>query len=250
MSERDRDVTLIGIDCAVQSKNMGIAVGRIHERRVMIEEICVGVNDPAQHVASVVENRSPVILALDSPLGWPAEMGRVLNTHSASEPLPFDANHFFRRETDRFVKRNIGKQSLDVGADRIARTAHAAVGLLSRIRVLASKSIRLAWTGQTLSEVTCIEVYPAATLEAIGLSSRGYKGGKEIHSQARERLLGELNSVLKLSEEAVTKAVANDDAFDAALCCVAAADFVGGNVFEPEDLEISQKEGWIWVRKP
>jgi hypothetical protein len=93
-------------------------------------------------------------------------------------------------------------------------------------------------------------VYPAATLEAIGLSSRGYKGSKEIHSQARELLLGELDAVLKLSEEAATKAVANDDAFDAALCCLAAADFLGGNVFEPEDFEIAQKEGWIWVRKP
>ena len=107
MSERDPDVTLIGIDCAVQSKNMGIAVGRISGRRVIIEEICVGVNDPAQHVASVVEDRSPAILALDSPLGWPAEMGKVLNTHRASDPLSFDPNHLFRRETDRFIKRKI-----------------------------------------------------------------------------------------------------------------------------------------------
>jgi hypothetical protein len=53
-----------------------------------------------------------------------------------------------------------------------------------------------------------------------------------------------------LDEAAAAKAVASDDALDAALCCAAAADFMSGNVFEPQDIDLARKEGWIWVRKP
>ena len=41
-----------------------------------------------------------------------------------------------------------------------------------------------------------------------------------------------------LDEAAAAKAVASDDALDAALCSTAAADFLRGNVFEPQDVEI------------
>ena len=53
-----------------------------------------------------------------------------------------------------------------------------------------------------------------------------------------------------LDEAAAAKAVASDDALDAALCCTAAADFLRGNAFEPQDIDLARKEGWIWVRKP
>jgi hypothetical protein len=81
------------------------------------------------------------------------------------------------------------------------------------------------------------------------MSSRGYKGNKEVHRYARVKLLGELDGILRLSDAAAEKAVASDDAFDAALCCVAAADFLLGNVFEPTDIDLARKEGWIWVRR-
>ncbi|MEX0709390.1 MAG: DUF429 domain-containing protein [Woeseia sp.] len=250
MSSRARDITLVGVDCAVQAKGIGIGVGHCVDGTVAVDEILVGFIDPAQVLAPIIREKAPVLLAFDSPLGWPKPMGQLLIDHQASAALPVDANHLFRRETDRFVKRKIGKQPLDVGADRIARTAHAAVGLLEQVRALASKEIPLAWQGHSLSETSCIEVYPAATLAAIGISWRGYKGNKEANRQARARLLGELDGILRLSDAAAKKAVASDDAFDAALCCVAAADFLLGNVLQPKDSDLARKEGWIWVRKP
>ena len=249
MSSRAEGITLIGVDCAVQAKSIGIAIGTWTNGTVAVNEIFVGSNEPAEVIAPIIREKRPALLAFDSPLGWPELMGRLLAEHEASAALPVDANHLFRRETDRFVKRKIGKQSLDVGADRIARTAHAAVGLLEQIRALSDAKIPLAWQGQALSKTSCIEVYPAATLEAIGISSRGYKGSKEAHLQARAKLLDELEGILRLSEAAAEQAVASDDAFDAALCCVTAADFLLGNVYEPTDIDLAQKEGWIWVRR-
>jgi len=250
VGEGQAKTTLIGVDCAVQSKNVGIAIGTFHQDVVSIEDVCVGVDDPAQYITSIVRHRSPYILAIDSPLGWPIAMGQALNVHSASESLPIEANFLFRRETDRFVKREIGKQSLDVGADRIARTAHAAIALLENIRRLTNNAVPLAWNGEELGDMTCMEVYPAATLEAIGISSRGYKGNKESHRQMRAKLLDDLSATLNLPESTATLAIANDDALDAAICCVAAADFLRGLAFEPPDVDIARKEGWIWVRRP
>jgi hypothetical protein len=250
MSSRAEPITLIGVDCAVQAKGIGIAVGICSEGAVTIDEILVGPNDPAQVLAPIIQANGPALLAFDSPLGWPKPMGQLLIVHQASAALAVDANDLFRRETDRFVKRKIGKQSLDVGADRIARTAHAAVGLLEQVRALTGADIPLAWQGHDLSDAACIEVYPAATLEALGISSRGYKGNKEVHRQARAKLLGDLGGILRLSESAAEKAVASDDALDAALCCIAAADFLRGNALEPQDIDLARKEGWIWVRKP
>jgi|LSQX01.1.fsa_nt_gb hypothetical protein len=37
--------------------------------------------------------------------------------HLAGEAININSNPLFRRETDRFIRRNIGKQSLAVGAD-------------------------------------------------------------------------------------------------------------------------------------
>ena len=249
MSSRAEGITLIGVDCAVQAKSIGIAIGTWTKGSVAVNEIFVGSSEPAEVIAPVIKEKGPALLAFDSPLGWPELMGCLLAEHEASAALPVDANHLFRRETDRFVKRKIGKQSLDVGADRIARTAHAAVGLLEQIRALSDAKIPLGWQGQALNQAACIEVYPAATLEAIGISSRGYKGNKEAHRHARAKLLGELEGILRLSEAAAEQAVASDDAFDAALCCVAAADFLLGNVYEPIDIDLARKEGWIWVRR-
>lgn len=68
-------------------------------------------------------------------------MGQALNYHYAAEGVSIGPNDLFRRETYRFIKRNVGKQPLDVGADRIARTAHAALKVIEELRLLTSKPI-------------------------------------------------------------------------------------------------------------
>ena len=61
-------------------------------------------------------------------------------------PIETPANAMFRRITDVFIQTRLGKRPLDVGADRIARTAYAALAILAILRVELGIPIPLAWT--------------------------------------------------------------------------------------------------------
>jgi hypothetical protein len=61
--------------------------------------------------------------AIDAPLGWPKPLAETLIDHRAGMPIETPANAMFRRTTDLFIQRKLKKTPLDVGADRIARTA-------------------------------------------------------------------------------------------------------------------------------
>jgi predicted RNase H-like nuclease len=121
----------------------------------------------AQTIARWLPTDGRALLALDAPLGWPASLGKALADHQAGGPLPDPANTLFRRETDRFIWQQTGKLPLDVGADRIARTAHAALALLQELRHLTGLSIPLAWEPDFAADMAAIEVYPAGTLRAL-----------------------------------------------------------------------------------
>lgn len=43
--------------------------------------------------------------------------------------------------------------------------------------------------------------------------------------------------------------LANADVLDAALCCLAGADFLLGQATSPINPTLARKEGWIWVRE-
>lgn len=242
------EVKIVGIDCAVQPKKMGIAVGLLSSGSIKVESIQHGLSNPTQFIADAMQMSIPVLLALDAPLGWPAPMGEELADHYAADRVSVPPNMIFRRDTDRFVKKTIGKQSLDVGADRIARTAWSAVNLLAEVRRLTGSNIPLAWSSGMIHESSCIEVYPAATLEAQGLSSRGYKGNKPVHCESRKNLFAKLNVTLELADYLKRTAVSNDDAFDSLICLLAAVDFLEGKAMRPENIDTARKEGWIWVR--
>jgi len=240
--------TLIGIDCAVQPQNIGLAWGIFDEGKTSLEQVLLGSQGVsiAEIVAGWLEGFRSALLALDAPLGWPETLGAALHDHQAGQPIRGDPNDLFRRETDLFVKHMTGKQPLDVGADRIARTAQAALKLLDEIRVLIGKPIPLAWQAGAPTEVQAIEVYPAATLIVHGMHLRGYKlkDGRE----ARQQIINNLGSQIDLlADTALLEESA--DALDAALCLLAGVDFLRGQVYAPEDLTLARKEGWIWVRK-
>ena len=82
----------------------------------------------------------------------------------------------FRRETDWFIKKALGQQPLDVGTDRIARTAYAASKILGELQLSIKKEIELVWDPDKLNRFSVIEVYPAATLQCYEIQSVGYKG--------------------------------------------------------------------------
>jgi hypothetical protein len=65
----------------------------------------------------------------------------------------------FRRSTDRFVHRVVGQLPLDVGANLIARTAHAALELLADVRAKSARETPLAWDHLDHSVPAAIEVY-------------------------------------------------------------------------------------------
>jgi hypothetical protein len=189
------------------------------------------------------------LLALDAPLGWPRSLSVALGKHRAGEPLESNANKMFRRETDRFIKEKTGKTSLDVGADRIARTAHAALVLLKDIRdELKLGQLPLAWGPELPRAVCAIEVYPAATLIAHGFRSGGYKNPNQ--DEARVEIMEDIADVLVFNGEVNEKVKASADALDAVVCLLAARDFLLGHAMEPPDKPTAEFEGWIWCRPP
>jgi hypothetical protein len=91
----------------------------------------------------------------------------------------------------------IDKQPLDVGADRIARTAHAALRLLQELRERTHMSIPLAWDRNFKPEVQAIEVYPAGSLKSYGIRHSGYKGndGRANRAEIVQYIQGQVQSI-------------------------------------------------------
>lgn len=237
-------MTLVGIDCATQPKNIGLARGRWADGRVSVDEARVArSHDDVVDTVVAWLAEAPAVLALDAPLGWPAEMERLAD-HRAGAPIPVEANALFRRETDRFVQRRLGKTPLDVGADRIARTALAALAVLDAVR--DHVPVAMGWTPGAVAGRHAIEVYPAATLKSRGIDARGYKRPEA--TAKRAEILDALD--VALAPDARAAALATDHALDAVLCCLAAADYATGAVWAPEDDALARREGWMWVRDP
>ena len=152
----------------------------------------------------------------------------------------------FRRETDRFIKRRLGQQSLDVGADRIARTAHAALALLQEVRDVTAETIPLAWSPEFSTRVAAIEVYPAATLRAHRLRFAGYKKPDQLRE--RREMVEALGMLVTVPNSDLL--VAQPDVLDAVVCLLAGVDFMSGRCMLPEQVAAARREGWIWARAP
>jgi hypothetical protein len=235
---------VLGIDCAAQPENTGLALAEVGES-LRVHRVHPGRRgeDIAGTAARIIEGRAPLLVAIDAPLGWPAAMGPALVAHRAGEVLAPEPNALFRRATDDVVAAKIGKRPLDVGGDRIARAAHAALRLLDGLRERSGLELRVA---TRRGEGQVLEVYPAATLHVRGMRSSGYKGAGA-RAERREILAGLEPDLPAAVHEA---ALASDHLLDAILCCIAGRDYLEGPVLEPEDVSKADAEGWIWVRDP
>jgi predicted RNase H-like nuclease len=238
--------TIIGIDCATTPVNVGMARARLMARTWLVTDTLVGGGDrdPATQVARWLEEDEHVLLALDAPLGWPRAMVPALTDHRAGTPVAAPAETLFNRETDRMVRRSYRKRPLEVGADRIARTAYAALMLLDDVRRATGKDVPLAWTPRA-PVPAAIEVYPAATLAVHRVSVSGYK--KADATEARAVLSSWLAGTLKLPYDLDATRL-SEHALDAMVCVVAGVDFVTGCAVPPQDRGLAEAEGWIWVR--
>lgn len=243
-----QSVTLVGIDCATDPRKVGLALGEWYGEGVSVRAAELGESREglARRVAGWLPSRGPALLALDAPLGWPGALGQALADHRAGQPVEGDPQHLFRRETDRAVRERVGLQPLDVGADRIARTAVAALRLLAELRELTGHGVPLAWTPRIGDEPAAIEVYPAATLTVHGLRSRGYKATRQSAERA-EILEGLRERSVRVDDPLEPLLVDRADALDAVVCLLAGADFLSGRAPGPRDAEESRREGWIWV---
>jgi hypothetical protein len=239
--------TLIGVDCATEEGKVGLTLAEYDGGMVALRDVAVGSRSrrPADIVlAWLSRGDTPQLLALDAPLGWPAPLAPALTAHRAGVRIDSAADDLFQRTTDRFVHDRIGKRPFDVGADRIARTAHAALCLLGELSDKLGTPIPLFWQ-LPLPKVAALEVYPAATLIAHGYRCDGYK--KPAQVTERRDILNSLSQSIRVdrNHRAVLEADAN--ALDAGVCVLAASDVLGGKAMIPEDRVLAEREGWIWV---
>jgi len=251
----DSSVTVIGVDCATQPNKVGLALGSMSNGLLRIDKAMkVGRNDSIANVVSswIKENKTTkTLIAMDSPLGWPIKLGEELIGHTAGSSLSTEAHQMFRRRTDFFIKEQANKQSLDVGADRIARTAHAALRLIEEIKEQVGMSIPLAWNSELRHPVSVIEVYPAVTLKSCQLlPAMSYK--KESNGE-REQVFNGLSEFMTLPEVDKQSIIDDDDILDAMVCVLAGYHFINNESVGPateEDRALAEKEGWIWAKIP
>ena len=157
---------IVGLDCATVDAKVGLALGNLGDDGLEIQDatLCTRERAAANVIAGWLRDaQDPVLIAIDAPLGWPKPLAETLINHSAGMQIETHANAMFRRTTDLFIQRMLKKTPLDVGADRIARTAYAALAILGNLRAELGIPIPLAWTPADISRVAAIEVYPAAT---------------------------------------------------------------------------------------
>jgi predicted RNase H-like nuclease len=243
-----RGTVVVGVDCAIEEERTGIACGRISEDGTLeLTRVTLGTagESATATIAGFIDRAERYVVALDAPLGWPIGLGPILATHRAGERVSAPADHVFRRETERFVHHELGKMPHEVGADRIARTAHAALDLLDAIRKRSNKPLPL---GEKPGAESCaIEVLPEATLLSRSITATGYKGITTSSRNARGKILDRLADEIAFG---VHRAVLidNPDLMDAMLCALAAADFAAGDALTPPNRELAVKEGWIWFR--
>lgn len=248
----DGTIEIIGIDCAVDPKRIGVAAAELTAGGLRNLELLAPLasEEILAWVAARARGERPLLFALDSPLGWPAALGNTLHAHVAGEPVEAEPNELFRRLTDRVVRQRIGKQPLEVGADRIARTAVAALGLLARLGSASSRKIPLAWEPGAPSSAAAIETYPAAWLISRGLPADRYKYSGPEALDRREQIVWNISPQFEggIRPAARSQIVSSSHLLDAVICVLCGADFLLGRCLPPDtsERETARKEGWIW----
>lgn len=244
---------IVGIDAAAQPKDVALACATLDGEeppRVTALLASCRRRPPAVVVAEWVGPARRALLAIDAPLGWPAPLAAGLAQHRAGQLLPGEANNLFRRTTDRRIAARLGKVPLDIGADRIARAARAALALLEEVRQRLGRPVELAW-GPSWDELAAIEVYPAATLRALQAEQAGYKKSEGVEARRAIVRALEARQLLSLARPTLEEeAVVSDDGVDALVCIAAGADFARGLAVAPGpgDEAVARSEGWIWTR--
>ena len=220
-------VRVIGADWATEDRKRGVAVVDFDGDAVSLVHVstCNARRKALHLIAESVAARTPALIAIDAPLGWPEGLSCALVLHAAGEQLQVRADAMFSRETDHFVKEKLRcRPPLEVGANLIARTAHSANAFLAELRADTGYPIPLLWSPGDLRDVGAIEVYPAATRRTVAFASASAALGLAVSP-------------------------ANEHVKDALWCVLAGAHFLRGECHQPLNEASSRREGWIWFRQ-
>jgi len=231
-------MNIIGIDCATKQRKIGLALASFQNGITTVRSTKIGSETkPALEIVKDWLVGAPsTVIALDAPLGWPIELGINLLIHKAGERIDVNPDMLFSRYTDREVWRRLHKKPFEVGANLIARTSHAALHLLGDLRQETGLAIPLALNPDRITETCAIEVYPGATLQAMGVK--------------KEQRLSMIRDTDYLTMGLTSENLASDHGLDAVVCVLSALDFLTGKCLMPtaNEQKLAEKEGWIWVR--
>jgi predicted nuclease with RNAse H fold len=174
-------------------------------------------------------------IGIDAPFGWPGDFVAAVGNWTASTWSPGERDRLQFRETDRAVRERVGRWPLSVSTDRIALPAMRAMALLRRHDVTDRSG-----------DGRFFEVYPAASLYAWKLRSRGYKRIDAECAAFRQEILNSLRSILSWLEVPESYAHSSDslDALIASLTARAAAQDL---TIKPaqNQMAAAKCEGWI-----
>ena len=241
---------IVGWDSAVNAKHCGLVLCNLeksfNDAKLSIVEFWDGAKSIPETISDWMGQYGHILLAIDSPLGWPIKFGEVLANHQAGDSLDGCYETFFNRETDRHIFRTFKKRPLDVGANLIARTAFMTLQHLDEIRQRTQKSLSILWSSDELNTTSgMIEVYPACTLIHYKCYSTGYK--KDVDKQ--KNIFQNLKSIYNTESKFMDDLYRNDHNFDSFICALAGADFVLGKADGPNEITSDiRQEGWTWVR--
>ena len=232
-----------GLDLSTQAAKTAVAVLDWRGATARLVELRTGSDDDAVvDLAGRVDR-----LGIDCPLGWPDDFVAFLQAHaSGAVDLADESGEDLRRRlawrsTDVRV-RAAGARPLTVAAERLGYTAMRAARILA---LLASRGTPVDRAGSG----RVVEVYPAASLQRWGLTSRGYKGAQ------RTGALGDLVADLLVRAPWLdlgphrAALEGSDDLFDAVVAALTARAAALGRCLlpAPEEVGRARREGWIMV---
>lgn len=273
---------IIGIDCAADPEDIGIAFARTDGDLLLIDRVLArfrcGTKDRTERIAQLaktitdeVMDDRPTLFALDAPLGWPVSMSNALRSHEAGSSSLLDLplvghDDLFRRETDRVVMTETGKKPLEIGADRISRVTHTALRLAGRLASHPRLTTTPIADPTGHHESILIEVYPALagpfflSPKSKATTGRDYwnniaKKLGELKEEAWPAMLDRLQRCQAIEDTTIDTGGLNDKdkklrdhGFDAILCAWTGFRFLQGKCVPPRGIPDNTltREGWIW----
>ena len=232
----------VGVDLAAEPKKTAIAVIEWIGSTAAVRHLQLGITDPEIVELSVAAQ----MVGIDCPFGWPVEFVEFVAAHSRGEVAPRDVigsdwrRRLAYRDTDRFVREQVGRWPLSVSTDRLGMTAMHCAELLAAFEARDNVVVDRAGDGRF------VEVYPGAALRVWGVSTAGYK----TEPPARAAATANLQTVtpwLGLQQEQLDLMSTSDDAFDAVVAALIARAHAQGATHPIPDhsRERAATEGWM-----